>query len=75
MSNQFEKPDFSRNDLELRLENDIICIYGTDRGLKKLSDLCLELIEHSQQGHIHLEECSVLTKKSLKGAIAIFGKK
>ena len=74
MSDQFEKPDFSKNELELRFENNVICIYGTAKGLKKLSDLCIELIEHSAQGHIHLEEYGILTEKSPKGAIAIFDK-
>jgi ABC-type histidine transport system ATPase subunit len=74
MSGKFIKPDFSKKDLELRFENNIICIYGTSEGLKKIADLCMELVNDSNQGHIHLEDSNVLTDNSLKGALAIFGK-
>ena len=71
---EFIKPDFSEKSLELRCENNEICIYGTKEGLKKLSDLILNLIERPKQGHIHLEDYEILTDSSLIGAIAIFDK-
>ena len=72
MSNNFEKPDFAHGTLELRFENDIICIYGTQEGLQRLSDLCLDLIRCPNQGHIHLENEMDLTRNSRRGAVAIF---
>ncbi|MHC4927433.1 MAG: Imm32 family immunity protein [Planctomycetota bacterium] len=68
----FNIPDFSRGTLELRFEEDVVCIYGTPEGLKKLSDLCLDLIQAPDQGHIHLETEMDLTENSQNGAIAIF---
>ena len=72
MSNKFRKPDFSKKDIELRFENNVICIYGTKKGLKKIADFCFELIEHPEESHIHLEHYGSLTKESEIGAIAIF---
>ena len=69
---QFRKPNFSEKDVELRFENEAICIYGTVKGLKKIADFCYELINDPNQGHIHLEDYKILTKESKKGAIAIF---
>lgn len=69
---KFIKPDFSEKSLELRCENNEICIYGTKEGLKKLSNLILDLIENPRQGHIHLEDYELLTGTSLIGAVAIF---
>ena len=69
---KFVKPDFSEKCLELRCENNEVSIYGTNGGLKRLSDLILELLEKPRQGHIHLEDYELLTDKSLIGAIAIF---
>ncbi|MHC4574966.1 MAG: Imm32 family immunity protein [Planctomycetota bacterium] len=74
MSEKFRKPDFSKYNLELRFENNVGCIYGTAEGLKKIADLCHELIENPNQGHIHLEDYAILTKESERGAIAIFDK-
>ena len=75
MVSKFKYPDFSNGELELRFENNIICLYGTRDGLKKLSDMCLELIEDPNQGHIHIEDYNnLLTKNSLKGVVAIFDK-
>lgn len=73
MSN-FIKPDFREKSLELRYENNEVCIYGTEEGLRKLSNLIMNLIEKSYQGHIHLEDYEILTDKSLIGAVAIFDK-
>ena len=71
----FKKPDFSKGDVELRFENGVVCIYATENGLKRIADLCLKLVEHPGQGHMHLEEYQLLTNASKKGAIAIFGEK
>lgn len=71
-SNKFISPDFTERTLELRYENEIVCIYGTKEGLKRLSNLVLELIENPKRGHIHLEDYEILTKKSLTGVIAVF---
>lgn len=69
---KFIKPDFSKNSLELRFENNEVCIYGTKDGLKRLTDLIHKLIEKPPQGHIHLEDYELLTEESLIGAVAIF---
>lgn len=69
---KFKKPDFSKKDIELRFENDIVCIYCTENGLKKLAGFCNQLINHPKQGHIHLEDYDILTAESEKGAMAIF---
>jgi hypothetical protein len=74
VSKTFVEPDFRERDVELRFEDGIVCIYGTAEGMKKIADLCNWLIEDPNQGHIHLEDHSILTDKSEKGAIAIFGK-
>ena len=70
----FRKPVFTDGVLELRKENDIICIYGTADGLRQLANLIHHLLEHPNQGHIHLEgpELKLLTSASDKGAVAIF---
>jgi hypothetical protein len=72
MAGKFRNPDFSKNDIELRFENEVVCIYGTKKGLAKLAGFCMELIEHPEEGHIHLENYGLLTQESKKGAIAIF---
>ncbi len=77
MSTKFKAPDFSSADLELRFENDVVCIYGTEPGLIQLIERCQSLIDHPGMGHIHLErECSspLLTAESEAGAVAIFDK-
>lgn len=74
MVEKFTKPDFSKKDVELRFENNVVCIYGTRKGLEKLAKSCRELIDHPNQGHIHLEDYGILTDKSERGAIAIFEK-
>lgn len=72
MKNQFSKPDFSKGDIELRFEKDEICIYASEKGLKRLIGFCEDLIEKPGQGHIHLEDYEALTTESLRGTIAIF---
>ena len=66
---KFVEPDFASGELELRFENNEICIYGTVEGLKKLARLCSQLIEQPSQQHIHLDS---LTQRSTKGTIALF---
>jgi hypothetical protein len=76
MKNEFRTPNFTKSNLELRFENNVVCIYGTKEGLKAISELCNDLIENPEQGHIHLEnfrnKSVVLTPDSEIGAIAIF---
>ncbi len=72
MSAKFRAPIFKDKCLELRYENAEICIYGTGKGLKKLSQLILRLVHKPKRGHIHLEDYDLLTDDSLTGAVAIF---
>ena len=78
MPNRFRPPDFSEAELELRFENDEVCIYGTPDGLRRMADLCQSLAERQNQGHIHLDRDHfpdhVLTGESEIGAIAVFQK-
>jgi len=62
--------------LELRFENNVVCIYGTEEGLKEIMSMCRFLLEKPSMGHIHIENNATakLTPQSLKGAIAIFPK-
>jgi ABC-type histidine transport system ATPase subunit len=69
---KFIKPDFTKRSLELRFEDETICIYGTKEGLLKMAELCRNLANNPNQGHIHIEDCRILTEESKKGAIAIF---
>jgi hypothetical protein len=75
MSKTFREPDFCKGEIELRFEDDIVCIYATPRGLEKIVDFCQELIEHPNVGHIHFESYGLLTAASKKGAVAVFAKK
>ncbi len=73
----FTIPDFSKGKLELRFENNEVCIYGTSEGLKRLASLCLYLVEeqaaeHSKNAHIHLEDHELLTVTSLPGVVGVF---
>ena len=68
----FTRPDFRERPLELRFENNEVCIYGTKAGLTKLSDLITSLVNKPKSAHIHLEDYELLTRQSLNGAIAIF---
>ena len=69
---KFMAPDFSSGSLELRCENETVCIYGNREGLRELMRLCQSLLDHPSHGHIHLEDRGLLTKESLIGAIALF---
>ena len=75
MADYFQTPDFSKHGVELRVEEDgVVCIYGTSKGLRTIAHLCLDLVKHPGQGHIHLESYDILTPNSKRGAIAIFEK-
>jgi hypothetical protein len=70
----FIRPDFSQGDLELRFENGEVCIYGSAEGLQRLAKYCLQLVGNPSEQHTHLHNLGLLTKQSMKGAIAIFDK-
>ncbi len=74
MPNDFMPPYFDKYDIELRYVNDVVSIYGTAKGLKLLADICLDLVEHPAQGHVHLDKSHglPLTQESKNGAVAIF---
>jgi hypothetical protein len=74
MKKEFIYPDFSRKDLEVRFEDDTVCIYGTENGLKELIGACEFLIKNPEASHLHLDSPPVLTRESLKCVIAIFDK-
>lgn len=71
----FEPPEFSHGrDLEFRVDNGEVCIYGTPTGLRRLSDLILRLSAHTDgpTNHIHLDDYELLTPRSLKAVIAVY---
>ena len=74
MKTHFREPDFITKELECRFEHGTVCLYGTEEGLRRIMDLCRDLIDHPEQGHVHLENYDLLTKESTKCAIAIFPK-
>ena len=69
---RFMMPDFQERPLELRYENNEVCIYGTKDGLRKLADLIISLVKTPGGTHIHLEDYELLTRDSLRGAVAVF---
>lgn len=72
---EFKLPNFETRSLELRIENGDVCIYGTQNGLRKLSQLCLELADtdvNSSSEHIHLEDYDILSPESLPGVVGVF---
>ncbi len=76
MPADFRMPDFSQAELELRFEDNEVCLYGTASGLRRLADLCTSLADRQDDGHIHLDRdhfpSGFLTKESEVGAIAVF---
>ena len=72
MSKRFIRPVFDTGVVELRCENDEVCIYGTPEGLTKLGGLIMRLVDNPREGHVHLEDYEILTDRSLIGAVAIF---
>ena len=72
MNKSFREPIFKSGNIELRFEKNVICIYGTKEGLIELANIIGTLVSNPGAGHIHLEDCLILTKDSEKGAVAIF---
>jgi len=72
MDTTFKKPNLRNRVLELRYENDTVCIYGNAEGLRRLAKLCEQLADQPSEGHIHLENCCLLTDASESGALAVF---
>ena len=74
MSPKWREPVFEGRQIELRCENDEICIYGTRAGLERIMAFCQYLLDHPKRGagHVHLEDYELLTSGSLKGVIALF---
>jgi hypothetical protein len=72
MAKEFRFPDFTRGEIELRLEKDEFCIYASEKGLIKIIEFCTWLINNSSKTHIHLEDYEILTPNSLRGTIAMF---
>jgi hypothetical protein len=73
MAKKFKEPNFGNRHIELRFDEEEVCIYATKTGLEKLIYFCKSLLDNPQKAHIHLEDYEVLTKESLRGTIAIFG--
>ena len=71
----FKEPVFKNRSLELRFENDEVCIYATKEGLEEMIFLCQQLVAKPSQGHIHLEDYEVLTadSKTCKTDNILFG--
>jgi hypothetical protein len=67
-----KEPDWETGDIELRFEDEMICIDATPKGLGRLIGFCAELLDQREDNHTHLEDYGVLTKDSLIGAIARF---
>ena len=71
----FESPSFNERCVELRFTDGEICIYASKRGLRKLSEFCLQLagyLDSGSEDHVHLEDYELLTPDSLPGVIAGF---
>ena len=75
MKQTFQEPDFSSANLEFRIDNDEVCIYGTSDGLRWLADQCLSLAESSRKQHVHLEDFHMTTEGSKPATLALFLKK
>jgi hypothetical protein len=72
---KFKTPDFKERPLEVRLNGDEVCIYGTKTGLKRLAELCLKLVNGAKSDsseHIHLEDFEILTPESKRCVVAVF---
>jgi len=71
MRKEFKQPDFKTGIIELRCEDEEVCIYATAAGLRQLIEFCEALLARGH-GHTHLEDYEILTENSLIGALAIF---
>ena len=72
MAKAFDAPVFDNRDLEFRLEDAEIQIYGSERGLIRLAELCLKLSQARKDDHIHLEDYELLTPDSMVAVIVRF---
>ena len=74
MTPEWREPVFEGRHIELRFENDEVCIYATRVGLERIAAFCNYLLDHPKRGagHVHLEDYELLTSASLKGVIALF---
>ncbi len=76
MADEFKIPDFSSGQIEIRVDNDGVAIYGTREGLKSLAHLIDRFASRpaskNRTEHVHLEDHGVLTPESLNAAIAYF---
>lgn len=79
--NHFIKPNFLNAKLEFRVENNIICIYGTAEGLRWFIEQCQALINNPKKFlyHSHIDRSippevvpRVLTEQSLEAIIFIY---
>lgn len=72
----FRHPDFRSGSLELRFDDNEVCIYGTKDGLMRFARICLDLagkVATNGSDHAHLEDRDLLTSSSLRGVVAVFG--
>ena len=65
-------PSFETGSLELRYENDVVCVYGNREGLRRLISLCQELLDKGPKNHVHLEDYNLLSAESKRGTVALF---
>jgi hypothetical protein len=76
MADSFERPDFSTGQVEFRVDDNGVAIYGTRDGLRRLAGICNELAarpaNNDRTDHVHLEDHGILTKKSNIAAVAYF---
>lgn len=76
MTDKFKRPNFSSGQVEVRVDNEGVAIYGTREGLMNLAHICNELASRSSKrygtDHVHLEDCNLLTSESIRAAIAYF---
>ena len=71
MTQAFVAPEFGERCLELRVRDDEVCIDATALGLERLMSICQDLLQKGD-GHVHLEDHELLTKRSKPGVIALF---
>ena len=75
MSKAFEEPDFLDGNLEFRIEDGEVCIYGNSAGLKWLAQKCLALVDSEKKNHLHFGDYQMLTNKSEQAVLGLFPKK
>ena len=72
MSFKFIEPAFDTGHLEFRTEENEVCIYGDEEGLRWLAQKCLALVDARQKNHLHLGDYQVLTRTSQSAVIALY---